>query len=106
MCMHVSKCVPTSQSSVVATVKHCLPNPVTCVCPQLCILQVEVAVEGGKRLLTADKGLAPDAAGRAPPPLTVASLCLKTSIHPTSHQHEVSVCVCVCVCVLKSTRKT
>ncbi|KAG2444014.1 hypothetical protein HYH02_009213 [Chlamydomonas schloesseri] len=51
--------------------------------------KVEVAVEGGKRLLTADKGLAPDAAGRAPPPLTVASLCLKTSIHPTSHQHEI-----------------
>lgn len=50
---------------------------------------MEVAVDGAKRLLTAEKGLPADATGRPPPPLVVASLSLKTQIHPTSHQHEV-----------------
>ncbi len=46
-------------------------------------------MDGAKRLLTAEKGLPADATGRPPPPLVVASLSLKTQIHPTSHQHEV-----------------
>ncbi|KAG2500449.1 hypothetical protein HYH03_002016 [Edaphochlamys debaryana] len=51
--------------------------------------KVEVVCDGSKRLLSADRGLTPDAAGRAAPPLTIASLSLKTQIHPTSHQHEI-----------------
>jgi hypothetical protein len=51
--------------------------------------QVEVCVDSAKKVLSAEKGLSVDAAGRAPPPLVVASLSLKTQINPSSHQHEV-----------------
>ena len=57
-------------------------------CVRMCTCaQVEVAVEGSKALRTQ---LPPDDAGRPPPPLTVASLSLKTMINPATQQNEVS----------------
>ncbi|GFR41814.1 hypothetical protein Agub_g2584, partial [Astrephomene gubernaculifera] len=60
--------------------------------------KVEVSLDGPKRLLSAEKGLPVDTASRPAPPLVVASLSLKTNIHPSTHQHEVVAASVVHLC--------
>ncbi len=50
--------------------------------------KLEVKLASPKQILS-DKHLSAAAASRAPPPLTVASLSLKTVINSSSHQNEI-----------------
>jgi hypothetical protein len=85
---HLMAVLPTPRSPYL-TCLTCLTNTSQSPPPlQVSWCKLEVRLASPKQVLS-DKHLSAAAASRPPPPLTVASLSLKTVINGSSHQNEI-----------------